>query len=126
MLIVLTWDTNNASEISQFIFLQTKTQKLIIDNKINKIYRERTTSKWNLFSLLKVTGFRIQIKIFYIIFETILILVSDSIQPAKGNVIGVGFCKYDITTAEMESMKLDMICLVSSLYLVLAKLIQEQ
>ena len=31
-----------------------------------------------------------------------------------------------MTTAEMESMKLDMICLVSSLYLVLAKLMQEQ
>ena len=31
-----------------------------------------------------------------------------------------------MTTAEMESMKLDMICFVSSLYLVLAKLMQEQ
>ena len=31
-----------------------------------------------------------------------------------------------MTTAEMESMKLLMICLVSSLYLVLAKLMQEQ
>ena len=40
--------------------------------------------------------------------------------------MGVGFWRYDMTTAEMESMKLDMICLVSSLYLVLAKLMQEQ
>ena len=31
-----------------------------------------------------------------------------------------------MTTAEMESMKLLMICFVSSLYLVLAKLMQEQ
>ena len=31
-----------------------------------------------------------------------------------------------MTTAEMESMKLLMICLVSSLYFVLAKLMQEQ
>ena len=40
--------------------------------------------------------------------------------------MGMGFCRYDMTTAEMESMKLLMICLVSSLYLVLAKLMQEQ
>ena len=38
----------------------------------------------------------------------------------------MGFWRYDMTTAEMESMKLLMICLVSSLYLVLAKLMQEQ
>ena len=49
-----------------------------------------------------------------------------TVHPEKGRVMGMGFCKYDMTTAEMESMKLLMICLVSSLYLVLAKLMQEQ
>ena len=48
------------------------------------------------------------------------------VQPENGKVIGMGFWRYDMTTAEMESMKLLMICLVSSLYLVLAKLMQEQ
>ena len=49
-----------------------------------------------------------------------------TVHPEKGRVMGMGFCKYDMTTAEMESIKLLMICLVSSLYLVLAKLMQEQ
>lgn len=40
--------------------------------------------------------------------------------------MGAGFWRYDMTTAEMLSMKLLMICLVSSLSLVLAKLMQEQ
>jgi len=40
--------------------------------------------------------------------------------------MGVGFCRYDITKADNESMKLLMICLVSSLYLVLLNEMQEQ
>lgn len=44
----------------------------------------------------------------------------------KGSGIGDGFCRYDITTADILSIKLDIICFVSSLYFVLAKDIQEQ
>lgn len=40
--------------------------------------------------------------------------------------MGCGFCKYDITTADIDNIKLLSICLVSSLTLELAKLIHEQ
>jgi len=51
--------------------------------------------------------------------------MSD-VYVEKGSGIGDGFCRYDITTADILSMKLDMICLVSSLYFVFAKEMQEQ
>lgn len=40
--------------------------------------------------------------------------------------MGCGFCRYDMTTAEMDSMKLLIICLVSSELRELAKLMKEQ
>jgi len=40
--------------------------------------------------------------------------------------MGCGFCKYDITTAEIESMKLESNCLVSSDALELANPMTEQ
>ena len=60
----------------------------------------RTTSKWNLFSLLKVTGFRIQIKIFYIIFDTILrdILFVYSKSYCKNNI-----CKLNETNLHIRN-----------------------
>jgi len=54
-----------------------------------------------------------------------VICMSD-VYVEKGSGIGDGFCRYDITTADILSMKLDMICLVSSLYFVFAKEMQEQ
>uniref|UniRef100_A0A182Q6K3 Uncharacterized protein n=1 Tax=Anopheles farauti TaxID=69004 RepID=A0A182Q6K3_9DIPT len=44
----------------------------------------------------------------------------------QGGVIGVGFCKYDITTALTLSMNEDSTCLASSEIRELAKLMQEQ
>ena len=44
----------------------------------------------------------------------------------NGSVIGDGFCRYDMTTADIDNMKLLIICLVSSLNFVLANDIQEQ
>lgn len=48
------------------------------------------------------------------------------IADAHGGVIGWGFCKYDITTADMDNIKLLRMCLVPSLLLEFAKLIHEQ
>uniref|UniRef100_A0A182MTL5 Uncharacterized protein n=1 Tax=Anopheles culicifacies TaxID=139723 RepID=A0A182MTL5_9DIPT len=49
-----------------------------------------------------------------------------SYTDCQGGVIGVGFCRYDITTALTLSMNEDSTCLASSEIRELAKLIQEQ
>lgn len=47
-------------------------------------------------------------------------------MAAQGGVIGVGFCRYDMTTALTLSMKEDSTCLASSVARELAKLMHEQ
>lgn len=48
------------------------------------------------------------------------------IVETQGGDIGWGFCRYDMTTADIDNMKLVRICLASSLILELAKLTHEQ